>query len=63
MNSLVDDIWLMSDEKAEVEKGMKEIVELMDHMGIRVHKWGANCSDLLRDIPEEKRAKRVQGVG
>ena len=43
-NSLVDDIWLMSGEKAEIEKGMLEIVEVMEEMGITVHKWGVKLS-------------------
>ena len=59
-NSLVDDIWLISDDKAEVRQGMLEVTEVMKEMGITVHKWGSNCPELLRDIPMDKRAKEVK---
>ena len=59
MNSLVDDIWIMADNRAEVVKGMEEIKALMEEMRITVHKWGSNCPSLLDGIPEEKRAKVV----
>ena len=60
LNSLVDDIWLMSDNRADVEEGMKQIVELMREMGIAVHKWGSNCPELLEEIPKERRAKQIK---
>ena len=59
-NSLVDDIWLMSDSWSELVQGIKEIQELMTHMGIGVHKWGSNCPELLEDIPLERRAKEIR---
>ena len=58
-NSLVDDIWLMSDNKSELRSGIFEIQELMKNMGISVHKWGTNCPELLEGVPLEKRAKEV----
>ena len=59
-NSLVDDIWLMSDSKSELAQGIQEIQKIMAHIGIGVHKWGTNCPELLADIPPERRAKEVK---
>ena len=59
-NSLVDDIWFMSDSKAELGKGIEEIQDLMASMSIEVHKWGSNCSELLENFPPEKKAQLVQ---
>ena len=59
-NSLVDDIWLLSDHKAEIERGIQEVVELMREMNISVHKWGSNCPELLEEIPEDKRARVIK---
>ena len=59
-NSLVDDIWLMSNHVAEVEQGMREIVELMKEMNIKVHKWGSNCAELLKHVPEGQKARVVR---
>ena len=58
-NSLVDDIWLMSDTKSELKVGIQEVQELMRHMGIGVHKWGSNCPELLQDIPKDRLAKEI----
>ena len=60
LNSLVDDIWFMSDNLADLYEGKKEIKHLMESMGVGVHKWGSNCAELLSDIPEEKKAKMVK---
>ena len=60
LHSLVDDIWLMSDDKREVERGMQEVIEVMKEMGISVHKWGSNCPELLKEIPVERRAREIR---
>ncbi len=58
--SLVDHVWFVSPDLEELKKGIKEIVELTGSMGMQVHKWGSNNAELLRDIPEEWRAKTFQ---
>ena len=59
-HSLVDDIWLLSDNRSELVQGMSEVQELMGQIGISVHKWGSNCPELLKNIPDEKRARQVE---
>ena len=58
-NWLVDDIWLMSDNKSELSLGIQEFQKVMKHMGISVHKWGTNCLELLEGIPQDKRAYQL----
>ena len=62
LNSLVDNIWLFSDQKAEIRQGMKEVIALLGEMNINVHKWGFNCSELLDEIPLNRRAKVIKLV-
>ena len=59
-NSLVDDIWVISDNVADLHQGKRKIVALMNSMHIGVHKWGSNCHGVLEDLPLEKRAKVVK---
>ena len=59
-NSLVDDIWFMSDNMADLQTGKHEIMQLMGSMNVQVHKWGSNWKELLVDVPEERRAKLVK---
>ena len=59
-NSLVDDIWLFSDNLLDLYTGKREIIQLMSSMGVQVHKWGSNCPEILEDVPENKKAMLVK---
>ena len=57
---LVDDVWFASPNQERLKRGIREIVELTESMGIKVHKWGSNLEELIEQFLPDQRARTVQ---
>ena len=59
-NTLLDDAMPSYWDTEEAGRAMAEIDALFQEVGMLTHKWAASHPDLLKDIPVERRAKKVE---